>query len=97
MMVDNEAEPASSFRLGVDVGGTFTDLTPFDTVTGEILGYKVPTVAANLAQGVRQGLQELAGAANFDIAPIEYFVHGTTIGLNALFERQGARLGLLVT
>jgi N-methylhydantoinase A len=84
------------YRLGVDVGGTHTDLVLLDTTTGELLVEKVASTPKNPALGV------LNGVANFvarGIAPaaIGFFAHGTTITTNALLEMRGAKVGLLIT
>jgi len=79
--------------VGVDVGGTFTDLVLLDEVTGAVRTAKVPTTPRNQAEGV---LASLSGAA---VAPgeINVLVHGTTTATNALIERKGARAGLITT
>src|SRR5262252_5041884 len=79
--------------LGVDVGGTFTDLVLLDEATGVVRTAKVPTTPRNQAEGV---LASLAGAS---VAPgeISVLVHGTTTATNALIERKGARTGLITT
>src|SRR5258707_1348558 len=82
-------------RIGVDVGGTFTDLIFYDDETGEIRVGKEPTTPAAPQDGVLNAVgaavpQERVGAA-------EYFLHGTTVGLNSLLTRTGAVVGLLAT
>jgi len=89
------AEPYR-YRLGVDVGGTHTDLVLLDTVTGELSVEKVASTPKNPAIGVLDGL------ANFiakGIPPLQigFFAHGTTITTNALLEMRGAKVGLLIT
>src|SRR5919198_1522021 len=84
------------YRLGVDVGGTHTDLVLLDTTTGELSVEKVASTPKNPALGVLEGI------ANFiakGIAPdeIAFFAHGTTITTNALLEMRGAKVGLLIT
>jgi N-methylhydantoinase A len=79
--------------VGVDVGGTFTDLVLVDEVTGEVRVAKVPTTVANQAQGVQAAL----GAAAAGAAEVKVIVHGTTTATNALLERKGARTGLITT
>ena len=74
-------------RIAVDVGGTFTDLVLSDEDTGRIVIGKVPTVPDAPDEGVLGVLDSvLAGG---DIASSEYFLHGTTVGLNALLENRG--------
>jgi N-methylhydantoinase A len=84
------------YRLGVDVGGTHTDLVLLDTVTGELLVEKVASTPRNPALGVLDGLGKFIARG---IAPgeIGFFAHGTTITTNALLEMRGARVGLLIT
>jgi N-methylhydantoinase A len=84
------------YRLGVDVGGTHTDLVLLDLSDGSIAIEKVPTTPANPALAVLAGVERFAGAG---VRPqdIEFFSHGTTITTNALLEMRGARVGLLIT
>src|SRR5262252_9510777 len=84
------------YRIGVDVGGTHTDLVLYDATTGALLVEKVASTPDNPAAGV------LGGIANFirrgiDPAEIDFFAHGTTITTNALLEMRGAKVGLLIT
>src|SRR3954471_22397562 len=87
---------ASRYRLGVDVGGTHTDLVLLDTSTGELLVEKVSSTPKNPALGVLNGVARFIARG---IAPdaIEFFAHGTTITTNALLEMRGAKVGLLIT
>ncbi|XXX80628.1 hydantoinase/oxoprolinase family protein [Sorangium sp. So ce134] len=80
-------------RVASDIGGTFTDLVAFDEETGELSLAKVPTTPDDLTRGV---LETLDGA-RIDAARIGSFIHGTTLIINALTERKGARTGLLTT
>src|SRR6266852_6882921 len=84
------------YRLGVDVGGTHTDLVLLDTATGEVLVEKVASTPKNPALGVLDGVARFAARG---IAPgsITFFAHGTTITTNALLEMRGAKVGLLIT
>jgi N-methylhydantoinase A len=86
-----------SVRLGVDVGGTFTDLVLFDAATNRIHFTKTSSTPANQAQGVEDGINKVAGLAGLTPADIAFFVHGTTVATNALLERKGVRCALLVT
>jgi N-methylhydantoinase A len=83
--------------LGIDIGGTFTDFALFDTRTGELLGLKVPSTPPEFAEAVRTDLDRLADEHGVDLREIGAVVHGTTIAVNTLIQRTGARLGLLVT
>jgi N-methylhydantoinase A len=81
------------FIVGVDVGGTFTDLTAVDENTGRVVVTKVPSQARNEAAALLAGLQAL-GIASRDVRRL---VHGTTVGTNAVLERRGARVAVLTT
>ena len=84
------------YHLGIDIGGTFTDLSLFDRHTGQLIDLKTPTVPADPTRGVVNGIGLLAERG---IRPSEigYFVHGTTIGVNTIIQRSGARIALLIT
>ena len=82
-------------RIAVDVGGTFTDLVLSDEETGRIVIGKMPTVPDAPDEGVLGVLN--AVLADGDVVSSEYFLHGTTVGLNALLENRGALVGLLCT
>jgi N-methylhydantoinase A len=82
-------------RIAVDVGGTFTDLVLSDEETGRIVIGKMPTVPDAPDEGVLDVLN--AVLADGDVASSEYFLHGTTVGLNALLEHRGELVGLLCT
>jgi len=84
-------------RLGIDVGGTFTDLVLIDDHTGAIHSTKVLTTPRNPADGVLAGINKILALAGASIADVDYIVHGTTIGTNALIERKGAKTGLITT
>jgi N-methylhydantoinase A len=78
--------------VGVDVGGTFTDLFLYDPASGGFRTAKVPSNRGDEAVGFMNGLRALDGPAGF-----EAIVHGTTVGTNALLERKGAKLGVITT
>jgi N-methylhydantoinase A len=78
--------------VGVDVGGTFTDLFALDPATGIFRVAKVPSQRGDEAQGFLAGLDAVGGPASLSAV-----VHGTTVGTNALLERKGARIGLIAT
>ena len=78
------------YRVGVDIGGTFTDIFLFNEDTGEIIVKKVPSTKRP-EEAVAQGLKE------FKDKDIKFFIHGTTIGTNAVLEHKGARTGMITT
>jgi len=86
-------------RIGIDVGGTFTDIVLIDDKGKKIHYTKVLTVPKNPAQGVLNGIDKMLRMANANMADLDYMVHGhgTTIGTNALIERKGAKTGLITT
>ena len=78
--------------VGVDVGGTFTDLFFYDETTGEFRTTKVPSNRGDEATGFIAGLKGFG-----PVADLISIIHGTTVGTNALLERKGARVGLITT
>ena len=88
---------SSRYRIGFDIGGTFTDFILLDSLRSEIRLHKCLTTPHDPSVGALQGLAELLHAASLDLADIADVVHGTTLVTNALIERSGARLGLITT
>jgi N-methylhydantoinase A len=88
------------FRIGVDVGGTYTDLVATDE-SGRTVFAKSPSTPADQSLGVMAGLEELARRLNVTraemLAATERLVHGTTVATNALLERKGAKVALITT
>ena len=88
------------YRIGIDVGGTFTDLVAIDAGGATTLA-KAPSTPQDPSLGVLDGLAQLAARLDLDraalLADTDRIVHGTTVATNALLERKGAKLGLLTT
>src|SRR3989454_4144804 len=84
-------------RLGVDIGGTFTDLVVIDDATGTARVGKVLTTAKDPAHGVEEGIHALLDEAGVRSDAVRAVVHGTTLATNALIERKGAKTALLTT
>jgi len=84
-------------RLGVDVGGTFTDLLLHDEKTGRIYEAKTPSTPEDQSIGVAAGVKLVCEKAGIDPAGLALILHGTTVATNAVLEGRGARVGLLVT
>src|SRR5215475_7800081 len=84
-------------RLGVDIGGTFTDLVWVDDATGEVRVGKLLTTPKDPAQAVEHGVLRLLEEAGAAPVAVRALIHGTTLATNALIERKGARTGLLTT
>jgi N-methylhydantoinase A len=81
------------FVIGVDVGGTFTDVLAYDETEGRLLSAKVPSIPGAQWQGVLDALEAL----EIELSTVCAFVHGTTIATNALLERKGAKAALVTT
>ncbi len=86
-----------TYRLGVDVGGTFTDLLLIHNVTGKTYRTKVPSTPHDPSEAVLNGSRKICDQASVSPNEIGYFMHGTTVATNAVLEGKGARVGLLVT
>lgn len=87
----------TSVRVGIDVGGTFTDILVADPDGGSLVRAKVPSTPHDPSVGILTGLTQglnIRGAAMGDVV---YFAHGTTVATNALLERRGASVGLITT
>ena len=86
-------ESRPRFRVGVDVGGTFTDAVVFDAADGSLRWAKAPSTPDEPARGVLDAVSALTG----DLDAVERFVHGITIGTNAIIERKGADVWVVTT
>ena len=86
-----------AWMIGVDVGGTFTDFFAFDDATEQIVLHKVPSTPVAPAQAVIAGLNELASRYSIVLDAITRLSHGTTVATNALIQRRGGRVALVVT
>lgn len=87
----------ASYRIGIDIGGTFTDVVLVNEATGSVGVVKVPTVPADPSKGFLNGLND--ALKNFDIDPkhISFLVHGTTIATNTIIQGHGAKAGLITS
>ncbi len=86
-----------SNRLGVDVGGTFTDLLLFNEQNGELRLLKTPSTPQDQSIGIMTGISELIAASKIAPNEINALLHGTTVSTNIVLEEKGAKVGLLVT
>lgn len=86
----------SRYRLGIDIGGTFTDLLLMNEDTGDLFVLKTPSTLWPV-EAVGAGIQELQQRYGITPSEIVYFSHGTTLAVNTLLQRSGARVGVLVT
>ncbi len=85
------------YRLGIDVGGTFTDFLLFNDETGEMLITKTPSTPADQSIGVLHGIQKIAELGRIRPDQIELILHGTTVATNAVLEGKGALVGLITS
>jgi len=84
-------------RIGVDVGGTFTDFTLHDDGDGSVRFFKTPSTPRDPSQAIELGLAEMLAACGVAPGAVGYLAHGTTVATNIVIERRGARTGLLTT
>ncbi|MBI3964398.1 MAG: hydantoinase/oxoprolinase family protein [Chloroflexi bacterium] len=82
------------FRVGIDVGGTFTDVAAYDVASGNLVSFKVPSTPPELAHGVIAGLRVLLAAQDGSVREL---VHGTTVATNAILEGRGSPTALITT
>ena len=85
------------YRLGVDVGGTFTDLLLFDTSSSAFWRHKTPSTPHDSSEGILNGVTAICQKAGITPGDVEYFLHGTTVATNAVLEGKGSRVGLVTT
>lgn len=83
-------------RIGIDVGGTFTDFVLVNAATGATTFFKEPSVPADPSASVERGISKVIAKAGVTNDDVELVIHGTTIGLNAIIQRRGARIALVV-
>jgi len=84
-------------RIGIDTGGTFTDIVAVDTGTGAMRVTKVASTPANPAVGLVRGIKQILDHAQVETAAVTSLAHGTTVATNALLQGEIASLGLIVT
>jgi N-methylhydantoinase A len=85
------------WRIGVDSGGTFTDVCLFDDATGQVAVWKVSSTPADPSQGIGRGVEEGLAQVGAGAADVGYFGHGTTVATNALIQHRGVKTGLITT
>ncbi|MDP9257727.1 MAG: hydantoinase/oxoprolinase family protein [Actinomycetota bacterium] len=84
-------------RIGVDVGGTFTDLIYIDDEAGEVIVHKTPSTPADPSIGTVQGISELCAMAGIEPAQLDQVFHGTTVATNIVIEHTGAKVGMITS
>jgi N-methylhydantoinase A len=85
------------YRLGIDVGGTFTDLVLFSEEAGTLVVEKVPSVPSDPSEGIMDGIARILAGAGVAPGDVVYVAHGTTVATNTLLQRHGARTALITT
>ncbi|MEJ0019549.1 MAG: hydantoinase/oxoprolinase family protein [Acetobacteraceae bacterium] len=85
------------YRIGFDVGGTFTDFTLHDTATGTLQHFKVPSTPADPSEAIEAGLRALIDTLHLAPEQIGFIGHGTTVATNMVIERRGVPTGLITT
>ncbi|MDP6513829.1 MAG: hydantoinase/oxoprolinase family protein, partial [SAR202 cluster bacterium] len=86
-----------AISVGIDIGGTFTDVVAMNTASSELLYSKVYSTPPELAQGFIQAVDKVLGMAEASHPDVARIAHGTTVGTNAILEADGATIGILVT
>lgn len=86
-----------SIMIGVDVGGTFTDFSTFDTETGRLKHFKHSSTPEDPSKAIVSGILHVLEEDVIGPEQVSYLAHGTTVATNALIEKKGARLGLITT
>ena len=86
-----------AWRIGVDSGGTFTDVCLFDDSTGRVEVWKVPSTPDDASRGIAQGVAEGLEQVGAPASEVGYFGHGTTVATNALIQHKGVRTGLITS
>lgn len=85
------------YRIGIDVGGTFTDVTLLNSETGQYYVYKLSSTVHDQSEAITKGIKETLELYNVSVEKIEYFGHGTTVATNMIIERKGAKTALITT
>ena len=87
----------SGYRLGADVGGTFTDILLIEEASGRSFTAKVPSTPQDSSIGVLNGIERVCDQAGVSLADISHVMHGTTVATNTVLTASGARVGLVTT
>src|SRR5690606_31972507 len=85
------------YRIGVDVGGTFTDFTLINEDDGAIFYFKVPSTPHDPSEAIDNGVGQILAETGIDPRQVRHFGHGTTVATNMIIQRRGVVTGLLVT
>jgi N-methylhydantoinase A len=91
------APPERRIRVGVDTGGTFTDVVAFDEDSGELVATKTPSTPADPAEGFLEGIAKVLAVLGVGPEAVSAVCHGTTVATNQLLEGRVGRLGFVTT
>ena len=91
------ADTKASWRIGVDIGGTFTDIVLWDSQGGEMILDKILTTPDDPSLAVLEGIERVLKANQISAQELSSVIHGTTLVANALIERKGVTTGLITT
>ena len=97
MVAEDGDGPAPTARLGVDVGGTFTDLALWDGARRRLTVFKLPSVPRDPSEGILEGIRGITARDGVMPTGLGFVAHGTTVATNALIEKRGARTALITT
>lgn len=86
-----------SYKIGVDVGGTFTDVCLFNQADKEVKVYKLPSTPWDPSEAIANGIKDILRINNVSPEAVAYLAHGTTVATNATLERKGSRTGIITT
>ena len=89
--------PERIYRLGCDIGGTFTDFVLINDETGGIQIYKCLTTPRDPSDAVEEGVKEMSKKTPGFVSQLDEVIHGTTLVINSIIERKGAKTGLITT
>ena len=90
-------KPRARYRIGVDIGGTFTDFYVLDETSGAVRTSKRPSTPDDPARAIIEGLQALTSRYGMDLGELRRLSHGTTVGTNALIQRRGGNIAMITT
>lgn len=93
--MDGAGQPTPDWKIGVDIGGTFMDFCALETVSGRVASLKVLTTPDNPGAELLDGMRLLVERERLDPSCVTRFVHGTTVGINTIIQRKGAKLALI--
>jgi len=95
--VETNGTARKHVRIGIDVGGTFTDILLLHEESDALVAEKIPSTSHDPSRGIADGLALILRRAETSVEHVAYFAHGSTVATNAALERRGAKTGLITT